>query len=268
MIRDESYIHIWWWMLNRLNLKWNELLVYATIHSFTNWTDEHCYRWSAWYLSERCWLDKRSVYRVLNKLEDKWYIKRKERIENWVKFVDYYTPSVTNVTPPDKMSLGGSDILSPHNNSIDNDSIIVPAEGEQQEGEYQEGDNKPFKQSSTSKGNTKVPQLDKPKIYVMNSNDIREVLSEEQILQYNIQLRILLKMIGMWYKVEKKESKIMDEINWLKAKANLYNIKKPDWQIAWLTFLQRIDKWVDWHEENNVPVKKFKTSIIPFISKP
>jgi len=126
-------------------------------------------------------------------------------------------------------------------------------------------ENEPFKQSPTV--DTKVPKLDKSKIYVMNSDDIREILSEEQILQYNIQLRILLKMIGMWYKVEKKENKIMDEINWLKAKANLYNIKKPDWQIAWQTFLQKIDKWVDWHTENNIPVKKFKTSIIPFISR-
>lgn len=253
MIKDESYIHIWWWMLNRLNLKWNELIVYATIYSFTNWTDEHCYKWSAWYLSERCWLQRRQVMNILKSLEDKGYIERKERIDNWVKFVNYYIPYA-------KIAQGGYANFAHHIIDIDNDSI--PAEGQQQI-----GDNKPSKQKSgTDRDN--VPKLDKSKIYVMNSNNIREVLSEEQILQYNIQLRILLKMIGMWYKVEKKESKIMDEINWLKAKANLYGIKKPDWQIAWQTFLQRIDKWADWHIEKNKQVKNFKTSVIPFISKP
>lgn len=254
MIRDESYIHIWWWMLSKLKLKWNELLVYATIYSFTNGTDEHCYKWSAWYLSERCGLQRRQTMNILKSLENKWYIERKVRTENWIKFVDYYTPYA-------KIAQGGYVNFAHHNNSsFDNNSI--PAEGQ-----HPMGDNKPSKQNSgTDRDN--VPKLDKSKIYVKDSNDVRDVLSEEQILQYNTQLKILLKMIGMWYKVEKKDSIIIKEMDWLKAKANLYGIKKPDWQIAWQTFLQRIDKRVDWHIEKNKQVKNFKTSIIPFISKP
>lgn len=254
MINNNSYIHIWWRMINNLQLKWNELIVYATIYSFTNWTDDHCFHWSAWYLAEWCWLQRRQVMRILKTLEEKWYIERKDRIDNWVKFVDYYTPYV-------KITQGGCVKITHHIIDIDNNSI--PAEGEQQG-----GDNKPFKKKETANGKDWVPQLDKSKIYIINSNDIRDTLDEDKITQYNIQLKILLKMIGMWYKVEKKESKIINEINWLKAKANLYNIKKPDWQIAWQTFLQRIDKRADWHIEKNKQVKNFKTSIIPFISKP
>lgn len=123
MIKNESYIHIGGRMLNDLNLRWNELIVYATIHSFTNGTDDHCFHWSASYLWERCWIDKRSIYRVLKKLEANWLIERKERVDNGVKFVDYYTPSDTSVTTSDKMSVGGSDKMSHHNNSsFDNNS--------------------------------------------------------------------------------------------------------------------------------------------------
>lgn len=118
MINNESYVVIWGWMLNNLKLKWNELVAYATIYSFTNGTEEHCYKWSAGYLAERCWIDKRSALRILQKLEEKWLIFRKDRFENWVKFVDY----CTNVIGGDKMSLGGSDKMSHHNAINDNNS--------------------------------------------------------------------------------------------------------------------------------------------------
>ena len=90
MINDKSYIHIGWWMLNELHLKWSELIIYATIFSFTNWTDDHCFHWSSEYLSERAWISRSNVMKNLKKLEKKWLIYRKEKKINWVKFVDYY----------------------------------------------------------------------------------------------------------------------------------------------------------------------------------
>ena len=108
-------------MLNKLKLKWNELVAYATIYSFTNGTEEHCYKWSAGYLAERCWIDKRSTLRILQKLEEKLLIFRKDRFENWVKFVDY----ATNVMGGDKMSPGGGEKMSPHNDNLDNDNDII-----------------------------------------------------------------------------------------------------------------------------------------------
>lgn len=253
MVRDESYIHIWWWMLNNLKLKWNELIVYATIYSFTNWTDDHCYKWSAGYLSERCWLQRRQTMNILKSLEQKWYIERKERIDNWVTFVDYYTPYA-------KIAQGGYANFAHHNNSLDNNSkpeitenSIIPDSNSLNSNTH----------SRDAKNGTRIPQLD----IIRNSDDVRELLDEDEISKYNIQLKILLKMIDLWYKVKKTKNSVLNELNWLKAKANLYNIKQPDGNIAWMTFYQKIDKWYDWHTEKNKPVKNFKTSIIPFISK-
>lgn len=112
MINDKSYIHIGWWMLNELRLKWSELLIYATIFSFTNWTDDHCFHWSAEYLWEWAWVSRRQTINSLKKLVEKWLILKKERQINWVKFVDYYAtwcPKIEqdmshNFTPCEKIS--------------------------------------------------------------------------------------------------------------------------------------------------------------------
>lgn len=240
MINNESYIVIWGWMLNNLNLKWNELLVYATIYSFTNWTEEHCYRWSAGYLSERCWLQRRQTMNVLKSLEQKWYIERKERIDNGVKFVDYYTPYV-------KITQGGCVNFAHHNDSIDNDS-------NQQDWKFVP------KQTNTKQKNS---ELDK----IKNSDDIRELFTDDEIQQYKIQLKIILKMVELWYKINKSKADIEKEIEWLKSKAKLYWLIQWDGNIAWQTFYQKIDKRFDWHIEQWKPVKNFKTSIVPFISK-
>lgn len=117
--------------------------------------------------------------------------------------------------------------------------------------------------SNTEQGKTIVPQLD----IIKNSDDVRELFTEDEISQKNIQLKILLKMIDLWYKVKKSKSEVIKQFDWLKAKANLYNIKQADGNIAWMTFYQKIDKRYDWHTEKNKPVKNFKTSIVPFISK-
>lgn len=90
-VNDKSSIHIYGWMLNELNLSGSELLIYATIFSFTNGTKNHCYQGSAEYLWKWWWLKKRAVFNILKSLEKKWLIFRKERVVNGVKFVDYYT---------------------------------------------------------------------------------------------------------------------------------------------------------------------------------
>lgn len=117
--------------------------------------------------------------------------------------------------------------------------------------------------SRDAKSGTRIPQLD----IIKNSDDVRELFTEDEISQKNIQLKILLKMIDLWYKVKKSKAEVIKQFDWLKAKANLYNIKQADGNIAWMTFYQKIDKRYDWHTEKNKPVKNFKTSIIPFISK-
>lgn len=241
MIRDESYIHIWWWMLSRLKLKWSELLVYATIYSFTNGTDEHCYKWSASYLAERCWTDKRNVYRILKKLEEKWYIQRKERIENWVKFVDF-------VTPYDKMSGGGSDKMSPHNNSsFDNNSKST--------------------EGAKSKPKNREQQEGNSIISVKDFSDITEIFKDEPeyVTFYKIQIKILLKMVEIWYVVSKDKDSVLDLFKRMKEKAEIFNIKAPDGSISWSLFLQRTDKRVEWNKWLNQTPRNHKLWLIQFL---
>lgn len=90
-VNDKSSIHIYGWMLNELNLSGSELLIYATIFSFTNGTKNHCYQGSAEYLWKRANVSRKQVTMSLKKLENKWLVFRKEKKINWVKFVDYYT---------------------------------------------------------------------------------------------------------------------------------------------------------------------------------
>ena len=241
MIRDESYVHIWGWMLSRLKLKWNELLVYATIYSFTNGTDEHCYKWSASYLAERCWTDKRNVYRILKKLEEKWYIQRKERIDNWVKFVDY-------VTPYDKMSVGGGDKMSPHNNS------------------FSDNNNSSEKNSETLPKNedSRAGELDVC-ARVESYNDIQEVIEDDSYrINNNKLLKCIIKMCDLWYVVNKKEKDIKKLVDWIKEKAEIYNIKNADWSIAQWTMLQIFDQWYEyWNARWNLT--NHKTAVIRFM---
>ena len=122
---------------------------------------------------------------------------------------------------------------------------------------------KPIKQKKGQRVGASIPTLD----IIENSDDIINVLWEDKAMQYKTQLKILLKMIWLWYKIKKAEKDLMDEIEWLKSKAKLYGLIQWDGNIAWTTFYQKIDKWYDWHTENKKPVKNFKTSIIPFISK-
>lgn len=120
----------------------------------------------------------------------------------------------------------------------------------------------PIKQWDSEKG-TIVPQLD----IIKNSDDIRELFNDDEIEQYKMQLKILLKMVELWYKIKKSKNEVQKQFERLKNKAKLYWILQWDGNIAWTTFYQRIDKWYDWHTEKNKKVKNFKTSIIPFISK-
>lgn len=116
-------MHIWGWMINQLGLWWSELLVYAVIYSFTNGTDDHSFHWSALYLSEWCWISRRQIMTILKRLEDKGLINREERIDNWVKFVSYFT-GYENISQGDMKNfhMGGYENISHNNNrAIDKD---------------------------------------------------------------------------------------------------------------------------------------------------
>ena len=120
-----------------------------------------------------------------------------------------------------------------------------------------------FPKQKDSNTHSKISELD----FIKNSDDIRDIFNDDEIAQHKIQLKIILKMVELWYKVKKSKADIEKEFERLKAKAKLYWLIQWDWNIAWTTFYQKIDKRFDWHTEKWKKVKNFKTSIIPFISK-
>lgn len=87
-MKNENFITIQGRMVNDLKLKGNELLVYSIIYGFSqdgnNW-----FNWSLQYLSEWTNSTKQGVLKNLQSLLQKWFIEKKEIINNWVKFCEY-----------------------------------------------------------------------------------------------------------------------------------------------------------------------------------
>ena len=87
-MKNENFITIQGRMVNDLKLKGNELLVYSIIYGFSqdgnNW-----FNWSLQYLSEWANSTKQWILKNLQSLVQKWFIEKKEVINNWVKFCEY-----------------------------------------------------------------------------------------------------------------------------------------------------------------------------------
>lgn len=80
-MKDENYINIQGWMINKLNLKWNELILYAIIYWFSqDWNSK--YKWSLSYIEKALKISKNTIISNLDNLikrnliekiiDDKW----------------------------------------------------------------------------------------------------------------------------------------------------------------------------------------------------
>lgn len=108
LIKDENYVIIQGWMLNRLGLKNNELNIYAVIYGFSQ-TDDTEYSGSLQYLADWCNCTKQGVMKCLHSLLEKGYIFKTETIKNKLKFCSYRVNlSLLNKVTTSKQSLTGS----------------------------------------------------------------------------------------------------------------------------------------------------------------
>ncbi len=87
-VKDENFISISGWMVTRLGLKGNELLVYAIIYGFSQ-DDEIRFTGSLQYLADWTNSTKQSCIKCLKSLAEKGYITKYENIVNGVKFCEY-----------------------------------------------------------------------------------------------------------------------------------------------------------------------------------
>lgn len=176
--------------------------------------------------------------------------------------MDYNLSTTQEIQDMDNTTYGKSDTNALSNININALSNIKENNNENSQ-EQSQDTNVSFSKQKDSNTHTKNSELD----FIKNSDDIRDIFNDDEIAQHKIQLKIILKMVELWYKVKKSKSDIEKEFERLKAKAKLYWLIQWDWNIAWTTFYQKIDKRFDWHTEKWKKVKNFKTSIIPFISK-
>ena len=87
-IQDENYVNLQGWMINRLNLKGNELTIFAVIYGFTQ-DGENWFEGSRAYLANWCNSTKKGITKNLQSLVDKGLLIKKDIIVNKVKFCKY-----------------------------------------------------------------------------------------------------------------------------------------------------------------------------------
>lgn len=122
-MKNEHYITIMGFMRNELNLKGNELVVYALIYGFCQ-DDESEFTGSVSYIAEWIGSTKQTVHNTLKALCDKGLLNKTESYHNGIKFCSYKSiiPVVKNFDRGWSKNLTGGGQKIRHNN-IDN--III-----------------------------------------------------------------------------------------------------------------------------------------------
>ena len=93
-VRNENYIVIQGWMRNDLNLKGNELLVYAVIYGFSQ-KENQWFEGSRQYLADWAGATRQGIDKNLKSLLEKGLIEKQENVINNVKFVCYRATEFT-----------------------------------------------------------------------------------------------------------------------------------------------------------------------------
>lgn len=130
-IKDEQYVTIQGWMINKLQLKGNDLLVYAIIYMFSQ-TESQKFNGSLQYLSDWCNSTKQGIQKNLKNLINKNLIVKNEFYKNDINFCEYYTTklygmqlSCTNIKEykeiiDNKLSIKKKEIIKPSLEEIKN----------------------------------------------------------------------------------------------------------------------------------------------------
>lgn len=91
---SENYITIQGWMRTELDLKGNELFIYAIIYGFSQ-AENHKFTGSLQYLADWCGTTRQSIIRNINTLLEKNLIEKEDKYVNGVKFVYYQAKKIT-----------------------------------------------------------------------------------------------------------------------------------------------------------------------------
>ena len=95
-VKDENYVSIQGWMVTKLGLKGNELLIYAIIYGFSQ-AEDQAFNGSLQYLADWTNSTKQGVTKNLKALVEKGYITKEDKYINNVKFCEYQTTKFNTV---------------------------------------------------------------------------------------------------------------------------------------------------------------------------
>lgn len=95
-VDSEKYVVLQGWMLCKLGLKGNELVVYAIIYGFSQ-AENQVFNGSLQYLADWTNSSKQSVMKCLKSLTEKKLIAKNEKYINGVKFCEYYATKFNGV---------------------------------------------------------------------------------------------------------------------------------------------------------------------------
>ena len=133
-----GYIVILPWMREDLDLKGNELLVYALIHGFSQ-EAQGCFFGSLEYISKACGCARNTTIGTLKNLVEKGLLRKREFTENNVKVCQYtaITGGSAKIGLPvqkldggsAEIGLGGSAEIAPNNKIIDDNKSITKCKG-------------------------------------------------------------------------------------------------------------------------------------------
>lgn len=86
-MKDNNYVVIQGWMVSRLKLTGNALMVYACIFGFSQ--DGEWFTGTAGYLADWCDCQKKYMLKLLKKMTDEGLLRKRTREQNGVAFCDY-----------------------------------------------------------------------------------------------------------------------------------------------------------------------------------
>jgi hypothetical protein len=88
-LKNENFFVVQAWMLTKLGLKGNELLIYAIIYGFSQGGENQAFCGSISYLCQWTNSTRQSVMANLKALCDKGFLTKKEKYVNNVKMCEY-----------------------------------------------------------------------------------------------------------------------------------------------------------------------------------
>lgn len=126
-IKNENYVTIQGWMINELNLKGNELMSYAIVYGFSQITGQ-AFTGSYQYLADWCNTSRRTIINVIDNLVQKGYIFKTIKTFNQVQKMELViNEGVVKKFHwgSEKISLGGSEKISPNNIDKKNNNSLI-----------------------------------------------------------------------------------------------------------------------------------------------